>query len=1512
MRVVRWLIVLVALFLAFQFISLYLSWQKQAILGAVLVVTAIVMNRISTSKVVTISLMLLSVVITSRYGWWRIGQLIDYFSDEANNPYKIDSVLMLILLSAEIYTILIMVLGYIQTVWPLQRRPVPLPADEELWPHVDLLIPTYNEPLSLVRYTALAALNIDYPPEKLHVYILDDGVRDEYRLFCEEAGIGYKVREKHTHAKAGNINTALETMDSPLVTIFDCDHVPTRSFLQMTVGWFLKDEKLAMLQTPHHFYSADPFERNLRQYHSIPNEGELFYGIIQDGNDLWNATFFCGSCAVIRRSALDEVGGIATETVTEDAHTSLRLQKLGYNTAYLNIAMAAGLATETLAAHVGQRIRWARGMIQILRTDNPLLARGMKMTQRLCYFNAMAHFMYAVPRLVFLCAPLVYMLFSRTIIPGYWVAILAYALPHLIISSMTNSRVQGTHRHSFWNEIYETVLAPYILMPTTLALLNPKLGKFNVTDKGSTLMETRFDRSIAAPTTWLLLFNLFGLALAPYRYLVTDPGHPGTVLSNTAWIVFNIIILGVAAACAHEQKQRRKAVRIEARIGIRARLADGREVSGSTFDISVGGASIVLEEKVHLEKGDILEMSFPMQTKSRTVKAKVLAILAGEIRIAFYHPTVIEQETLARVLYSRADSWVSIEREVEVDRPLISFVRVARLSLTGLYQVTRGLFASKSVILFALLLLGGMGHAQTTPQQFAPPQVQLPPQTFHPPAVGNGPVAAPAPVKKAAAPKRQPAPATPAPKPEPLKQTAVQPSAPVASASPVAPPSAAQAQTPAVAQNSAETAPAAGTAKPIRITLKDMGMDSGIELRGPHSYYPVGFSLPYTFVSRHAVLKVSYKLAPGVTPHPGMLRVSLNNSNVGEIPVVNTGSFAYAEIDLPTDTLIRSNGLTFEFTSNGIFQTEAQAKAQAQGWIGATSTVEVTGDSLPFRNDIGLLPMPFLDRDLQTTTTIPFVFLSQPGLKTLQAAGVVASWFGTQVGPKPIRYTASLEQFTEGNIVVFADSAAKLPESLRPAQPEPGPYVAVRRNPYDPNGTVLIVAGNDEDQLLAAARGLAQRKGAPTARMTEPSQPEGDTLRISDVSLPSQRDIDDAPRWMPTNRLVSLADYSSKDLLKTDGSHPVPIYFHVPPDLFYGEVQNLRMLVSYRYNAATILPGSALRTYVNGTLVNEAPLAVGTGTVDRQRQIVVPVAAMRPFGNTLQFNFDFIPIKVGAATEGEILSNSALDIRNLPHYAGLPDLELFANAAFPFTRRADLSETTVIMPANSTANEISLYLHLMSHSGSQTGYPVLRVEVAGPDAVLGKDRDYVILGSVQSQPVLSSLDTSLPVTFAGDAIQVKQGQGALARLKDLWQRIAGRFVTRELPSNDGGRIDAMIEGIESPASPGRSLVLIALRDDGAAKLFEDVFVDRSQSSDIGSSVSLLRNGKFHSYGMNDRVYYVGNQSPYRLMRIWMAQYFITLVIAMVVFSLMLGFWIRQYLAERAQARLAVGYEAVNS
>src|SRR5260370_35890204 len=235
-RLFRVLVLCVTAFLFFQLISLYLSWQKQAILGAVTILIGLMANRLSTSRIITLALMLISMSATFRYGCWRVHLLVDFFSDESNRRTGLNAACLLLLISAEAYTIVIMVLGYMQTAWPLERKPIPLPGEDAEWPHVDLLIPTYNEPLSLVRYTALAALNIDYPPEKLHVYILDDGTRDEFSEFAAEAGVGYVTREEHGHAKAGNINHALTMMDSPYVAIFDCDHVPTRSFLPIMLG----------------------------------------------------------------------------------------------------------------------------------------------------------------------------------------------------------------------------------------------------------------------------------------------------------------------------------------------------------------------------------------------------------------------------------------------------------------------------------------------------------------------------------------------------------------------------------------------------------------------------------------------------------------------------------------------------------------------------------------------------------------------------------------------------------------------------------------------------------------------------------------------------------------------------------------------------------------------------------------------------------------------------------------------------------------------------------------------------------------------------------------------------------------------------------------------------------------------------------------------------------------------------------------------------------------------------
>lgn len=657
-----------------------MTWQQQLVFGSVVIAASIVLSRLSTTHRTTHLLMLASMCVTLRYAWFRTESLYHYLHNPWSTPNLVDAAFMILLIAAETYSFTILLLGYLQGIAPLGRKPVALPGEIQEWPTVDIFIPTFNEPLDLVRTTALAASAIDWPADKLRIVILDDGEREEFKAFADEAHIGYVARTVHDHAKAGNINHALAMSDAEYVAIFDCDHVPTRSFLQMTMGWFLRDPRLGMLQTPHHFYSPDPVERNLDHFRTVPNEGELFYGVIQDGNDFWNATFFCGSCAVLRRAALEDVGGIAVETVTEDAHTSLRMQMKGWNTAYLNSVQAAGLATESVSGHVRQRTRWARGMIQVLRTDNPLFAKGLKPAQRLCYLNAMLHFMYAAPRLIFLASPLLYLIFGKLNMPGYWLAILVFAVPHLVLSTVTNSRIQGQKRHTFWNEVYETILSPYILFPTWLALVNPRYGKFNVTMKGSQ-QEDHFDLRIGWPFLMLLVLNVAGLALAVPRYLYWNVEHRGTVLMNVLWTLFNIVILGVTVAVCYERRQRRSAVRIAARIPLHV-TADGMTIRAASENVSCTGMAIMGAGKWSV--GQELVLGFDELENSAPVRAHVIGRSGKLARVQFADLNIAEQLSVARIVYSRADRWLDWDKERQNDHLLRSFGRVFVASLRGL------------------------------------------------------------------------------------------------------------------------------------------------------------------------------------------------------------------------------------------------------------------------------------------------------------------------------------------------------------------------------------------------------------------------------------------------------------------------------------------------------------------------------------------------------------------------------------------------------------------------------------------------------------------------------------------------------------------------------------------------------------------------------------------------------------------------------------------------------------
>jgi cellulose synthase (UDP-forming) len=402
--------------------------------------------------------------------------------------------------------------------------------------------------------------------------------------------------------------------------------------------------------------------------------------VLQKGNDAWNATFFCGSAAVVRRQHLLEVGGIATETVTEDCHTSLRLHSLGYRTIYYDKIMVAGLAPEKFSAYVGQQVRWARGMAQILRLENPLFNRRLKLSlpQRVCYFSATSHFFFGFPRLMYALAPTLFLLFSINSVKGLGIETLFYALPHIVLSMQTNHIPYKRVRFSFWNEIYEFALSFQAGIVTLLALVNPGLGSFNVTAKGLVVNQRTFD---AHSVRYLLILGLLtaaSLVAVPF-WLLLSPEDTQAVLINALWCGFNLMLVLAACLVALEQPQLRSAHRLPRHLTAIIH-SDGQSWTGQTMDISESGAQVRLDEWPNVADQVRVELVGDYNGRvlldAHIVRATATSRLETELALDFINLSPSQADDLTLVLFSDVKEWYSQTRD-QVDNPLRSLRFIA-------------------------------------------------------------------------------------------------------------------------------------------------------------------------------------------------------------------------------------------------------------------------------------------------------------------------------------------------------------------------------------------------------------------------------------------------------------------------------------------------------------------------------------------------------------------------------------------------------------------------------------------------------------------------------------------------------------------------------------------------------------------------------------------------------------------------------------------------------------------
>jgi len=1497
-------------------VTVPLTGEQQAVLTLLGIAAFLVAGR-SKSRRTTVFLVLLSFAVTSRYLWWRVTETIEFEN-------ALQGFLSLGLFLAECYAGTLLFLSYVQLTYPLNRRPTALPRDPSTWPSVDVYVPSYNESLEIVRPTVLACLNIDWPRDKLNVYVLDDGRRPEFRQFCEEIGCGYVVRPDNKGAKAGNINHALRHTDGEYVAIFDCDHAPTRAFLQMTAGWLVRDRRLSMVQTPHYFYSADPFERNLARGRPVPNEGLLFYGAIQPGNDLWNAAFFCGSCALIRREALLEVGGVPHETVTEDCHCSLRMQQKGWHTAYIRLPLAAGLATERLSIHIGQRMRWARGMIQILRQENTPFAAGLTWAQRLCYFTAGFSFLFALPRIVFLTSPLAFLFLGQNIIAASPLAIIAYAGSHMFHAFGTASRLNGRNRHSFWSEIYEACMAAPLVLVTIATLWDPRKGKFNVTDKGGRLEEGYLDVRAVLPNLILLGLLLAGAAIGFFGIFAAEYGSLDfqAYLLNTLWCTLCLVPVSAAVAVGQEREQMRERARVEVNMPADILLSDGRRITARSSDISMSGARLLLDRPLGIADGDRCRVAFDLgMDEPVEVNATLLHWEEGEAFLRFHIENVADEAAMVRVFFGRPDAWVHWDQWPR-DRPLRALKDVVMATKDAVFRryrfkVTKAPSrVSKPVPVEQIRrsdVVRPRAQAaspeparerarETTAAAIALLALLLPAAAL---AQGNGTTRAGGGRPAAAAPAAAPAPAPAIPAAEPA------PPAPAPAPVAVAPPA------PVAAAPSPAAAPApAGSRREVRATFRDLGLTGPMQFSGISELQGLLFGVSRDEVVTAARLTVQGGSSSALLPSLSQIAITLNEQFVGNIPLDPARqAFGPVSFDVDPVNFAELNRMNFRFAGRYAMECNDPLSSLLAANISDLSTLTMTIERLPPQRDLARLPEPLFDRRvLRAALTLPVVIPAEAGAQGLRAAAVAASWFAVQADYRGANFPVERGVPATGNALVIAAGADAVPGLVLPRFE--GPTLALVANPGDPYGTLLVLGGRSEAEVAQAALALAAGRGGVG----------GELARVSPPNLPQRRPYD-APRWLAPDRAVPIGSLVDRSELQGYGYAPGTIRapLRTAPDLLTWADRGIPVDLRYRgpEGRAVDVGASRLDVLVSESFLKSFPLGSGeriwplnllTGWLlpdpaVRTGRAMVPTYLL--FGQEeLQMRFDMRPLNRGECTAvpGDIRASidpdSTIDVSRAWRYARLPALNLFASAGFPFTRMADLSGTAAVLPERPNTVEAGAFLDLIGTLAAKVGHPATGLSVVFPGALQTvSGQDLLVMGTLGRQPAAATLLRDSPVAVTNDRLTVA-APDALADIRALFlDRPGAAEITRASSAlSELGEGMSVLVGTESPLAAGRSVVAVLGATPAALGGVVAALRDPETQSRVQGDLTLISGSRVAGY-RTAATYGVGNPPWWVVPYIWLGGSPWRVAAVMLAGALLLGLPFYWLLRRRAAMRL---------
>jgi len=559
------------------------------------------------------------------------------------------------LFGAEVFGFVTTALFYF-TVWRPRIRTAPPPIPGRT---VDVFIPTKDETIPVLRTTLLACNDLKYPHRTL---VLDDGDRPEVEALCRELGCVYLARKSSEHAKAGNLNHGLRHSDAEYVALFDADHVPLPHFIDRLIGYFA-DDRVGFVQVPQEFYNIDSIQhRTDRKGKTIWGEQHLFFSVIQPGKDAWNAAFFVGSCAILRRKTLDDIGGFATGSITEDMLTSIRIHSRGWSSVYHREHLAYGIAAQTLEPFAIQRQRWGVGNWQVFARANPIFIKGLTLPQRLCYLASMVYPLEGLQKIIFYLTPPIALVTGVLPMRALDVDYLLHFVPYFLLSTYGfNEMARGVGGQVMLEQY--SMAKYFTYLKTMVVPLIPGKGKiFTVTPKAG---KGRSPPSLILPQFLVLLISLAAILWSLVELLLGRRSDGFIVAVNCFWALYNSgLALTIIQFDYRKLFQRRSEFRIPDSVPALYRAAGDGAIDRMAVadDLTEEGVSLLAVGQVPVGKELEVSLLLPWTTlrlacqavRERSVSIGRYAI--SHIGLRFVHVPQASKDLLGRYLHEAAVS----------------------------------------------------------------------------------------------------------------------------------------------------------------------------------------------------------------------------------------------------------------------------------------------------------------------------------------------------------------------------------------------------------------------------------------------------------------------------------------------------------------------------------------------------------------------------------------------------------------------------------------------------------------------------------------------------------------------------------------------------------------------------------------------------------------------------------------------------------------------------------------